>query len=910
MNHRYVWDYDVRALKPPFFVIVFMLWNALNFFAWHDHNWILAVGLWCVAVVGLLQFFKRVQQDYNHLNHRVQRLEQQLDARQIDSQSLENSQTLTPHLNQGDIEQVIVSTKNNERFEVGYAPSLSTTNAGQITDQERKDQIDPSLTTSQTTRVSSVPAWLQTSISWAIHGNPILRLAIVILLIGVVLLLRFASEYWQLSLGLKLSMIALGGAVISTLSYLFRHKNFNFSIVLQGFGLAVIFLTLGFAHHFHVIASLTLASFCLAILLLTTIILSLKQNTIYLAVFALGMAYIAPFVIPQYQPEPVLLWGYYSAVNVAVLIINYLKPWKLLNHLAFFSTLTLGGQALFTQDINGHMRLLDGLLWLNLLLFIWLSVRYSQLKVKDHLDPSRSSELLDVSLIFSVPVLGFSLHAALRYGETWPLTNGAILLALIYAVLTWWIHRKQQALSLLAKSFFILAMAFVALIFPLSQGAHWTSLGWVIQGTALVVWGVTERYRFSLLVGQILLALSSFALFYQIASDDIFPLLGGAVYGLAQLIAVFYMLHYVQDKQIEHPRTSALITIFLGIAIYALALVGVNLLHWQALGGIATNVIATIIYVCFVGYLSWRSQLHWSLQQMFISMGLMLGLMIAMCNLSGNINMHQPLIRSLGFISAILQLMILYFSSFKTSSWHFMQHVHAIVLWCLAAMMGAFIFTSHDVLAYGIFPAIFGIVLLLKRDKTLLANVAIFILNFIWLLVINALYDNDQYYWLAILNPADLSSLCLLTVTIYTVFKLWESEYPLKMLTKIATLFLTLWVLSSVLVRVLHYLFATPLWSFSIWYNGVVQLSLTLLWVILASVLMIYASRKIVRGIWLIGAGLLIVVVFKLVLLDLSQSSTLLRVLSFIGAGIVMLVIAYLAPLPPMKDKSSENVDD
>uniref|UniRef100_UPI001C09D7FD DUF2339 domain-containing protein n=1 Tax=Acinetobacter ursingii TaxID=108980 RepID=UPI001C09D7FD len=33
--------------------------------------------------------------------------------------------------------------------------------------------------------------------------------------------------------------------------------------------------------------------------------------------------------------------------------------------------------------------------------------------------------------------------------------------------------------------------------------------------------------------------------------------------------------------------------------------------------------------------------------------------------------------------------------------------------------------------------------------------------------------------------------------------------------------------------------------------------------------------------------------------LDLSQSGTLTRVVSFIGAGAIMLVIAYLAPLPP-----------
>ncbi|KAI0677788.1 DUF2339 domain-containing protein, partial [Acinetobacter pittii] len=39
--------------------------------------------------------------------------------------------------------------------------------------------------------------------------------------------------------------------------------------------------------------------------------------------------------------------------------------------------------------------------------------------------------------------------------------------------------------------------------------------------------------------------------------------------------------------------------------------------------------------------------------------------------------------------------------------------------------------------------------------------------------------------------------------------------------------------------------------------------------------------------------------VLKLILLDLSQSATLTRVISFIGAGGVMLSNAYISPLHP-----------
>ncbi|SUV41050.1 Predicted membrane protein [Acinetobacter haemolyticus] len=112
--------------------------------------------------------------------------------------------------------------------------------------------------------------------------------------------------------------------------------------------------------------------------------------------------------------------------------------------------------------------------------------------------------------------------------------------------------------------------------------------------------------------------------------------------------------------------------------------------------------------------------------------------------------------------------------------------------------------------------------------------------------------------------------------------------------------------LSSVVVRAMHHYFNTPLWSVEIWSNGDVQLSLTLLWVILAFILMTFSSRRHLRQIWFVGAALLAIVVAKLLLLDLSQSGTLTRVISFIGSGAIMLVIAYLAPLPPALDQTEK----
>ena len=68
---------------------------------------------------------------------------------------------------------------------------------------------------------------------------------------------------------------------------------------------------------------------------------------------------------------------------------------------------------------------------------------------------------------------------------------------------------------------------------------------------------------------------------------------------------------------------------------------------------------------------------------------------------------------------------------------------------------------------------------------------------------------------------------------------------------------------------------------------------------------MLVATRRLWRGLWLTGAGLLAAVVAKLMLFDLSGANGVERIVSFIGVGLLMLVIGYVAPVPP-KQESAE----
>lgn len=784
--------------------------------------------------------------------------------------------------------------------------------SGQLTMTQQQDasvqQPQQTSVDLNTASSGSAPAWWQPAVDWMQHGNPILRVAVALLMVGVVLLLRFASEHWQLSLAVKLGFIALAGGATTFAGYLLQRKNALFAIALQGLGLAVIFLTLIFAHHFEVLQSLMTASVLFVILLGITVVLSLKQQALYLAILALSMAYLAPLLIPHTHPDVVFLFGYYFVINLAVVVVNYLQPWKILHQIAFFATMFIGGSVIGIYAENSQLNTLDIILWLHIALFIWLSIRYSQLMVAEQQQQRESETLsnkkklqpiLDVGLIFSVPVLGFSLHAFLMHDSTVALTWGAAALAVIYGLLNFWIKRQHPQLSILAKSFFILAVVFTALIFPLAKGAHWTSTGWVIQGTALIVWGITERYRLSRYVGVGLVLLSTIALMYQIWSNDDFPILTTVIYAIAQFISAFYLLHY-QDVE-EYFSARILSGIFLVSGMYAGAIAGVELMHWQPWAFSCSIAIATVLLACFSVVVQFKSKLEWQSLQLTLLGSLLLllyGLSVFEDVFTTQRWTSQTVQFSFAISAVVLSLMLIFMQRLSV---RIANQLWAAILCLALASAGLALFPQMPIATLGVVPLLYAFYEFFKLKRDFVNQTSVWGLGLLWLLVLNLdSYSALHYYAAPLLSLTDVLSLLMFTGLLWVIYRHdFEEQSSLEWGVKITTILIGLLVFSSIVVRAMHHYLATPLWGSAIWHDGSVQLSLTLLWVILAFVLMTFSSQRHIRQIWFVGAALLAIVVLKLLLLDLSQSGTLTRVISFIGSGAVMLVIAYIAPLPP-----------
>jgi uncharacterized membrane protein len=106
-------------------------------------------------------------------------------------------------------------------------------------------------------------------------------------------------------------------------------------------------------------------------------------------------------------------------------------------------------------------------------------------------------------------------------------------------------------------------------------------------------------------------------------------------------------------------------------------------------------------------------------------------------------------------------------------------------------------------------------------------------------------------------------------------------------------------VVNTVWLRIAHHFFGVRWDAGALFDSFVVQTGYAILWTLLALTMMVLAHRRAQRPLWLVGAGLLGLVVIKLLLLDLSNAGGAERIIAFIVVGVLMLVVGYFAPLPP-----------
>jgi uncharacterized membrane protein len=105
--------------------------------------------------------------------------------------------------------------------------------------------------------------------------------------------------------------------------------------------------------------------------------------------------------------------------------------------------------------------------------------------------------------------------------------------------------------------------------------------------------------------------------------------------------------------------------------------------------------------------------------------------------------------------------------------------------------------------------------------------------------------------------------------------------------------------LNAVVGRVVHFSMNVPFELERLVESAIFQTGISILWGVVAGVLMTLSRLRLDRPIWMVGAALLAALILKLFLVDLGNVGGVARIVSFLATGVLILLIGYFAPVPP-----------
>ena len=111
--------------------------------------------------------------------------------------------------------------------------------------------------------------------------------------------------------------------------------------------------------------------------------------------------------------------------------------------------------------------------------------------------------------------------------------------------------------------------------------------------------------------------------------------------------------------------------------------------------------------------------------------------------------------------------------------------------------------------------------------------------------------------------------------------------------------------LNAVLIRSMHHYMEIPFDLSSMAVDTRLQTALSILWTIIGMLAMLFASRRILRPMWIAGAVLIAVVLVKMFFVDLGAGGTVERIVSFMVVGSLLVAMGYFSPIP-QKDSTTE----
>lgn len=763
--------------------------------------------------------------------------------------------------------------------------------------------------------------------AWFTTGNVPVKVGVVLSVFGVGFLVKEAIDrsWLTLPISARLVGVAAFGVGMLALGWRLRSTRRGYGLSLQGGGIAILYVTIYAA--FEIYALIPAATAFALMVLVTTAAgaLAVPQDSRALAVLGIVGGFMAPVLASDGSGNHVVLFGYYAILNCAVFGIAWFKAWRVLNVLGFVFTFVIGSLWGYAAYRPEHFASTEPFLILFVAMYLVIPVLFAR-RV-----PPTLRGFVDGTLVFGTPMAGFGLQTRLVDSE-YGLALSALALAATYAALAFHLFRRRgPGFRALAEAFFGLGIVFVTVALPLALDARWTSAAWALQGAAMVWLGARQERRLALAAGVLLQGLAALAYFVQgrhgIAG---LAVLNGDYLGAVLIAVAAWFSSRVLDSvgsgevsRFARGATAAL------LAWGALWWLGAGLVEierfvpseaWlSAALGLGAGTVALAIAAA--------RQLAWP---RIAGLGCLLVPMLATGALLVPVQGH-PLGRY-GWLAwpAVFAVHFFYLASWEERFARLGAVLHVAGYWTIAWLAGFEVYWQVDRVTSGVWApaaALATVSVLVLATLALRARLrwplgehprayvgvggggaigaaaaGVLVLN------LESPGAAAPLAYVPLLNPLELASLLVLSTAVR-----WHAAARAVGAVRsvdgrrfaAAAALAGLYLLTMVVARSVHHFAGVPFELERLAQSDVFQAAISIVWGGVALAGMVAGASRRVRAIWMGGAVLMGIVVAKLLIVDLGNTGTVERVISFLGVGILLLVVGYFAPVPPRSPDAS-----
>jgi|CXWL01.1.fsa_nt_gi uncharacterized membrane protein len=759
-----------------------------------------------------------------------------------------------------------------------------------------------------------LPEWVMRSLT---GGRLFVTLGLLILFIGIAMLLKYTAQYVAIPIEFRFIAVALGALGLIWFGHRQMDSRRDYGLYLHGGGLGILFLTVFVAFKLYSLLEPSASFVLLAIIGAATFASAIKYNTMALAVLAVTGGFFAPILTSTGQGSHIALFSYYLLLNLIIFAIAWKKSWRVLNNIGFAFTFIIGltwGRKYYVPEFYQSVQ---AFLIIYFLLYVGIGVLFAS-RSKPNI-----SVPIDAASIFGVPLIGFTLQLALTKHFPDGHTISCLVLGAFYSISSMVLrYSVRDGWKLLSEIFAWLSILFFTLAVPFAFDAKTTAPLWAMEGVTMLWMLGRTRQKLYGYAGILLIALSNIFVLKIINMQGIGTPFANGFFLDATILAITHFLaaYFLNPKRSTLKDTESLASVF--------SLIG--MIWWFGVGGreiqyalFSDNLlVAWLVFYALsaLAFVMIHRRFSVSLFDKPITLLLPAIIGFSILKILDTRQDYHPLMEY-GYIAYSISFAVHYYWLWKNSEqaqpW---QHVLAyvtLVLLCgleLGYYTHLFMPTIAGKISGWLLATIIGIMLLLlpqryrKFPLTVLSNKYQYLAGFPLIVLATVLCVASFTsitilfgHYIPLLNLIDITE--LLTIFAFIAFY-HHANVDDDIKNNVATINggLLFLFINALMLRFISYNMGITYLSPTMFDSVIVQTSMTILWTLIAMAAMLTSSKRESRNSWFIGAALLGVVILKLFFIDLANTGTLSRIVSFMGVGGLTMLLGYFSPIPPKKE--------